>query len=229
MAGRPRKLSKEAIIEAAKSLPGSELGFPQVARKLNVSAQALYRYYPNLAALRADLAGALVELVPSFVPADGETLPDVAAIALAMGEAHASFLKDSRVDPSIFATEFGALRFAGGEPDARLLVRLERWLRVSTDAGLSMADAIMSWHIMADFLGSTDSLRLPTDYNVRFHADLKQMIARSDDLYPGIEQYLAGEIADLEDLFQVSLEAIACGLSRLVERSENHGDARSTQ
>jgi len=223
MAGRPRKLSREAIIEVAKGIPGSQLGFPRVARQLNVSTQALYRYYPNLAALRADLAGALVESAPSFEPSDGRALTDVEAMALEMGKGHATLLRESRVDPSIFTTEFGAVRFRGGEPDARLLVRLEKWLRVNADAGVSMADAILAWHLVTDFLGSTGSLNLPEDYNAQFHSDLKEMIALSDGAYPRIEQYLAGENANLEGLFWVSLEAIASGVSQVIQRSELGG------
>lgn len=66
--GRPALLSRELILDAARQIPARELTMPVVARRLNVSAAALYRHFESrdalLAALGAQLADAF-ELRPA--------------------------------------------------------------------------------------------------------------------------------------------------------------------
>lgn len=58
--GRPAILSRERILDVARQIPARELTMPMVARRLDVSAAALYRHFDSrdalLAALGAELA-----------------------------------------------------------------------------------------------------------------------------------------------------------------------------
>jgi AcrR family transcriptional regulator len=67
--GRPPKLSREAILGAARSLPPHEVTLAAVGAQLGVTSPALYRYFPDRTAILEALAAeAREQLVPP--PAD---------------------------------------------------------------------------------------------------------------------------------------------------------------
>lgn len=59
--GRPALLSRELILDVARHIPARELTMPVVARRLNVSAPALYRHFESRSALLAALGAQLAE------------------------------------------------------------------------------------------------------------------------------------------------------------------------
>lgn len=67
--GRPPKLSREAVLDAARSLPPHEVTLAAVGSRLGVTSPALYRYFPDRAAILEALAAeAREQLTPP--PAD---------------------------------------------------------------------------------------------------------------------------------------------------------------
>lgn len=59
--GRPALLSRERILDVARHIPARELTMPVVARRLDVSAAALYRHFESRDALLAALGLELAE------------------------------------------------------------------------------------------------------------------------------------------------------------------------
>ncbi|WP_206675451.1 TetR family transcriptional regulator [Solimonas terrae] len=59
--GRPAVLSRERILDVARQIPARELTMPIVARRLDVSAAALYRHFDSRDALLAALGARLAE------------------------------------------------------------------------------------------------------------------------------------------------------------------------
>ena len=132
--GRPARLSHEAILEAAQSVPFDELSFASVASQLHVSREALYKYFKNIDTLRAALAAKVSAQAifegewQEWRRRDGGLTAYLTEIVLHFR----TWIQQFEVDPALFRLQYGAIRFANGGSNPTLLERMDDFVATAS-------------------------------------------------------------------------------------------------
>ena len=216
--GRPARLSHDMILEAAKTIPFDELSFTTVAAALNVSREALYKYFKNVDGLRAALATKLGG--EQVFEGQWETWKtDSGSIASLLTEIALNFrtwVEENEHNPSLFRLEYGALRFAHGGHSSVLLERMEDFLTAASDYNVPPDQAMMLWQITGDVMTTTGSIGTPANFEREFRSDLAQFLSESDKEFPALETYLKTEPNPARPhTYDITLRALVLGLAVL--------------
>lgn len=208
MSGRPNILSKTKILEAAVQTLNERITFNAVARRLDVTAQSIYRYYPNTATLQAEVARHFLERFEWREALDGSGGSLRTAI-IAFGHGYRGWLMETRFDPHWLDREKvrGTISNEG-------LIQFQKevtaeFRRRSGDWGISEEVAVIAGGVLFDFLYNSQSLD-----SVRT-TDMPTASAGPDAAWPGTS------------FFEISLEAIADRVSR--PPSETMGPSREAE
>ena len=124
--GRPKRLTKRAIVRAAAQIPQEEFSLLKLAEILGVSSQSLYHYFPSKEAIAKAIALEIAADVP--VPSSDLNWRDyVRETALLYRE----WLQRNKfpIARSIPAGPLSLFR-AGGQRSEYILTRLDRWVAV---------------------------------------------------------------------------------------------------
>ena len=190
MPGRPSLISKSKIRDAAAQILNERITFNAVARRLDISPQSIYRYYPNVAALQAEVAHNFLERLNWREALDsGENCPRSAIIAF--GSAYRDWLRETGFDPQWLDRDKTAGSISNEALD-QFQEEVTRELgRRSEEWGISKESAAIMSAVLFDFVFNTQTLaRVRT-------ADMPTASTGTDAASPEV------------DLFEVSIEAIA--------------------
>jgi AcrR family transcriptional regulator len=228
--GRPRVLSKERIINAARDLPFDEISFPTVASKVGVSSQALYKYFPNAGALRAAIAAALVREigVKEAWNTNSGSRQEFIDFLKKLSENYRAWLRINNLNPELFGLAYGGTRFKNGHETPVLLERLETFLHIAASAEISPKDAFEMWGIITDRMTSTGTMEVPEDHDAEFRANLKQASAGSEQEFPFIQEFLRSDLPpaiESDKYYEILHEALRRGLADLYNLSSSAPDA----
>ena len=205
MSGRPSILSKTKILDAATQILDERITFNAVARRLDISPQSIYKYFPNVAALQTEVVRHLLERFAwhKALDAGGESLRSA---ILAFGYGYRGWLRETRFDP-----QWLDRKKTSGTTSNEALDRFQKEVtdelgRRSGDWGISKEAATIAGAVLFDFLFNTQTL-----------GPLRTTDTPTASTGP--------DAASPEwDLFEVGLEAIADRVSRV--RSETMGSPR---
>lgn len=212
-AGRPSILSEASILDAARCVPVDELSFLCIGKRLGVSAQAIYRYFPNLDQLRSALA---VKIVNEAEFLDDQPLGDFEAYVVRFLIDYRDWLAESGLSPAHFEIAYGATKLANGGAPEQLYTRLEDFLETAAREGVASDAALQVWFAITDFMSRSLSVQLPDDFARDFHADLAAGLAENgSQRFPRLMAYLGqtrnGEAAS-GDFYEQSARALVRGL-----------------
>ena len=180
--GRPRgrkpKLSRQAVLDAARELPPHEVTLAAVGARLGVTSPALYRYFPDRPAILEALAAeARDQLVPPPADLPWDTwLREAGRRERALWHTHAELyaLADYRVT---------------NRPSVRMFVA---GVRVLVDAGFTRDDALAGVTIITELahaIGYAETRRVSaSDLSAEGEAELRSVLG--DSLPTGLGEVL---------------------------------------
>ncbi len=203
--GRPQRISREAIVDAALSLGTEDLRMSDVAKVLDVGAAALYNHVRDRDELLALVAARIMEEseYDDFEPGPGATWQEwITAFARATRAAivaHPQLLQYVRLTSA---------------PTSLRLDRIEHLAAVMDDAGFSTADVQHSvQHIYTLALGEAWQQALATDgEDPQFREFGAGVSERSADLPHLTDMLAARPAADTQ--FEFALDTLVSGLER---------------
>jgi len=204
--GRPRQITREGIVSAARTLAPEQLTMQAVAEVLGVDPKALNYHVGDRDALRELVAvdAFVVELGRMEVPTAGDWRDVLRCYAAALRDAHVSL--------GVLATYFRlpASSLAALEP-------IERVLQVLVDAGFSADDAGRILRLVSE-LGHAAGREAVVLSQSRGHPYVSEVTtalntAAAED-FPLLRQVVAARDADPDDEqhLDFSLNAIFAGL-----------------
>ena len=135
--GRPAKLSRDVILEAARSLSRTDFSFQDIATQLNVSPQSLYHYFASKEELCATLAEDDMESIPIV---DSSTLEwrDYCRTQIRM---FTEWMSESSEPAHLFQGRFGWISM-DGSPNLNFLNHVDEAVGSLMKAGFSPREAM---------------------------------------------------------------------------------------
>jgi len=195
VSGRPKLLSKTKILGAAAQTLNERITFNAVARRLGISPQSIYRYYPNAATLQTDVARHFLERFDWREALDGSA-ENLRTALLTFGHGYRDWLRETHFDPQWLDRE----KVRGAITNEGMIQFQEEvtaeFKRRSGDWGISKEVATITSAVLFDFLYNSQTL-----YSVRT-TDMSSASTEPDAASPE------------SDIFEISLEAIADRMSR---------------
>jgi len=170
--GRPRgrkpKLSRQAVLDAARALPPQDVTLAAVGARLGVTSPALYRYFPDRAAILEALAAeARDELVPppAELPWD-EWLREAGRRERDLWRTHTDLYASADYR-------------ATNTPTVRMLLE---GLRILVDAGFTAHDALAGITIMTELahaFGHAEARPRASELSAESEAELMALVGDS--------------------------------------------------
>jgi AcrR family transcriptional regulator len=204
--GRPRQITRDRIVSAARTLAPEQLTMQAVADALGVDPKALNYHVGDREALRELVAvdAFVVELGRMEIPTDGDWRDVLRCYAAALRDAHVSL--------GVLATYFRlpASSLAALEP-------IEQVLQVLVEAGFSVDDAGRIRRLVSE-LGHAAGREAVFLSQSRGHPYVSEVATALDtaaaENFPLLRQVVAARDADPEDRqhLDFSLNAILSGL-----------------
>lgn len=134
--GDLRSAAIAAGLKLLEERAADDLGLREVARAVGVSATALYRHFPDKAALLRALAAAGLDRLAAAQRAAGEAAGGGAAGFSATGRAYVHFALDN---PALFRLIFSATPSAGEDPFSRPATETPEAFRMLRDNAARLA------------------------------------------------------------------------------------------
>ena len=192
--GRKPRLSREAVLDAARALPPQEVTLAAVGAQLGVTSPALYRYFPDRAAILEALAA---EARDQLVPPPAELPWDEW-----LREAGRRERDLWRTHTELYAS---ADYRASNTPTVRMLLE---GLRVLVDAGFDPGDALAGITVVTELahaFGHAEARPRESELSAESEAELRSLVGGS---LPG----------SLEALLQRAMDVVIDGLRARLPR-----------
>ena len=215
--GRPPRINRDQIVDAARSVAASDLTMQAVANALGVSRKALHYYVGD----RAGLLTLMVldqferELAPVELPAGDDWRATLRAYAVAYRDGLIRVGIGSR--GADHATDFTQLR---GLSTSAALALADRVLQALLSAGLdpdSARHGLTAASNIAQSAAQTVVAQTASGEH-RHRADTTEALLREpDDTYPALRRVLASAQPtgrDAETQFEFELDAVIAGLDQ---------------
>ena len=135
--GRPAKLSRDVILEAARSLSRTDFSFQDIANQLGVSPQSLYHYFASKEELCATLAEDDMESIPAVDP----TTLEWRDYCRAQINVFVEWMTESKQPAHLFQQNSGWTQ-RDGSPNLNFLGHVDKGVGALTDAGFSPREAM---------------------------------------------------------------------------------------
>lgn len=214
--GRPRRIDRDKIVEAALAMPPGQVTMQSVADRLGVDRSALHYHVKNKDELLALVAAAAVSaaLEAPEVPEDAGWRELTLALAWSMRRAG---LVEAEYQPYLKAHV--VIPTSGIEVLDRLLAALH-------ERGLSEAEAIMSFSLLARFAYASardEVAARPTGVHPAL-PELTERLAAEGDRYATLRRSFAvvGELT-ADEQFGFGLEFVMGGMERLMGKGKSEG------
>jgi len=209
--GRPKRLTKRAIVRAAAQIPQEKFSLLKLAEILGVSSQSLYHYFSSKEAISKAIALEIAADVP--VPSSDLNWRDyVRETALLYRE----WLQSNEF-PIARSIPVGPLSLfrAGGQRSEYILNRLDRWVAVLRRDGFDRQQAIDTWMLMTNFIRRSDLHRTnQEDFELAWGELLADIGEADAGQLPELDN-LGEEIPpDFERFYRDMLEIFLDGISQ---------------
>ena len=135
--GRPAKLSRDVILEAARSLSRTDFSFQDIATQLSVSPQSLYHYFASKEELCASLAEDDMESIPAVDP----TTLEWRDYCRAQINVFVEWMIESKQPAHLFQQDSGWTQ-RDGSPNLNFLGHVDKGVGALTNAGFSPREAM---------------------------------------------------------------------------------------
>lgn len=209
--GRPAKLSREKILQAAMELGSQASSFGTVAAQLDVSPQSLYSYFPNMDALRLAVAARNLEHLSPSGLAPGK----LDQYLLDMVIEFRRWTSSIGIDPAVF--NMSTPEGFSIEPSAERAYKqhLEEFLTATAGEGIDPVTAMTLFVILTDFVTSTSTIRLADGWWTQFDDALGDVDALKNSGLSHIAAYRERRESDPskdEDPFLIAARCLIRGI-----------------
>lgn len=210
--GRPRRISRDRIVSAARSVAPEALTMQAVADLLGVDPKALNYHVGDRDALRELVALDVFEsaLARVALPADGDWRSVLRTYCAA--------LRDAVIELGVLATYFRLPPSGIGA-----LAPVERVLQKLVDAGFSVDDAGHALRLVTE-LGHAAGREAVFLEQSRVHPNVDEVAmalgGAADSSFPMLRQIVAARGDDTDDAAQLlfSLDVVITGLEQMLSR-----------
>jgi AcrR family transcriptional regulator len=209
--GRPGRLSRHAIIEVASEMVGGEFTISRVARKLGVSPQALYYYFPNKDVLDRAITLHFLGQVPIPDPA-GMHWKDwirawVTGCRKFMQESGCSQLRIRMPNSlSVFRV--------GDSPSEKLLDLFNAYMGVMQRGGFRSQQAAEVWLYIQNYLQCSDfHTTRQADMDELWKSVHSDLASAGKDHFSNLKDFDQVPAPDFEALYRRGLDVLVDGIA----------------
>lgn len=208
--GRPPRIDREAIAQAASEIPLSDLSLRSVADRLGVSVPGLYHYVQGRDELFALAAEQSVRRWPLPVDHDQHWAVWLHEWAVYIRNAFVS-------DPGLLKQYLDGAIGVGVMAD-----NIDAALALCVRQGFSASEALRAYHLVSECAMGAAVAQIRED-NAReegrpFHRELRRIIARGDRSLPHLGMILGEQEFELSSQFHAQITTVLIGIA--VQRGE---------
>ena len=208
--GRPKRLTRQAIVRAAAGIPPEDFSLLKLAEILSVSSQSLYHYFPSKEAISKAIALEIAADVP--VPSSDLGWREYIRQTFVL---YRKWLLENQfpIARSMPPSRLSLFR-AGSDRSEVILQRLDSFVAVLRRDGFKADQAVNIWSLLTNFIRRSDLHRATQeDFNAAWGELIADIGESEEGQFPELRGLEKGPVPDFEQFYGEVLEIYLDGIS----------------